>query len=308
MSFGTVNPARLDGDDLARWYRRPLWQIDQERRAAAAQRYGDFFNAPPSGDAPLGPDGSQPDPESDDADDHDDGSADFSQNPDSQPESRTPASTDGAPPAPVSWLYPIQNQWRTSLLPVDPGVSANASGAPSPPRPISAGQTSSLLPSTGLLSGAVPTDGTASLIKVSSPTRNPQLDPSRTNVFQPGPDGKLHPIPGWRTTGPFDFETWSHNIDWNGVGKDLGDIASNASMFVGLGEAAPFLEAVSPNLDAITADAIIKAFEKHHPDPMFMGGRPQQDLVRLEKSVHGELNQTLARLIHTDDGLTPILA
>jgi hypothetical protein len=47
------------------------------------------------------------------------------------------------------------------------------------------------------------------------------VDPNRTEVFQPGPDGKLRPILGWHTTGPFDFGKWAHNIDWGGVGLDL---------------------------------------------------------------------------------------
>ena len=43
MPNGPVDPSTLEGDDLIRWYQRPLWQVDQERRAAAAQRYADFF-------------------------------------------------------------------------------------------------------------------------------------------------------------------------------------------------------------------------------------------------------------------------
>ena len=53
-------------------------------------------------------------------------------------------------------------------------------------------------------------------------------DPRRTDVFRRGPDGKLHPIEGWHTTGPFDFGTWARNIDWGGVVTDLGDIAAGA--------------------------------------------------------------------------------
>ena len=43
MPNGAVDPSTLEGDDLIQWYRRPLWQVDQERRAAVAQRYADFF-------------------------------------------------------------------------------------------------------------------------------------------------------------------------------------------------------------------------------------------------------------------------
>jgi hypothetical protein len=143
------------------------------------------------------------------------------------------------------------------------------------------------------------------LLKVSSPGRSPQTDPSQTSVFQPGPDGKLHPIPGWRTTGPFDFKTWSHNIDWPGVGHDFHDIGDGVLSLVGMGEAALFLDAIAPNLDAITLGAIQKAFENHHPDPKFIGGRPDQELVSIEKSVHRELHQTLAAKLR-DAGFPPV--
>jgi hypothetical protein len=53
-------------------------------------------------------------------------------------------------------------------------------------------------------------------------------DPNRTEVFRRGPDGKLHPIDGWHTTGPFDGGVWARNIDWPGVGWDLGRIAAGA--------------------------------------------------------------------------------
>lgn len=54
------------------------------------------------------------------------------------------------------------------------------------------------------------------------------IDPSRTPVFQPDREGKLRPIEGWTTTGPFDFGRWAHNIDWLGIGRDLGGIAAGA--------------------------------------------------------------------------------
>ncbi|WP_374576097.1 hypothetical protein [Phenylobacterium sp.] len=55
-----------------------------------------------------------------------------------------------------------------------------------------------------------------------------RIDPSKTDVFVPGPDGKLQPIPGWRTTGPFDFGTWAKYIDWGGVARDLATIGAGA--------------------------------------------------------------------------------
>jgi hypothetical protein len=74
-------------------------------------------------------------------------------------------------------------------------------------------------------SGGAPTQ--AGAISVAQPRSGP-IDPSQTNVFVKGPDGQLHPIPGWKTTGPFDFATWAKNIDWGGVGRDLATIAAGA--------------------------------------------------------------------------------
>ena len=55
-----------------------------------------------------------------------------------------------------------------------------------------------------------------------------QLDSQRTDVFQRGPDGKLHPVPGWTTTGPFDFGRWTRNINLPGVARDLALIAAGS--------------------------------------------------------------------------------
>jgi hypothetical protein len=43
MAYGQIDPARLDGDALTRWYLRSPADIEQERQQAAAQRYEDFF-------------------------------------------------------------------------------------------------------------------------------------------------------------------------------------------------------------------------------------------------------------------------
>jgi hypothetical protein len=55
------------------------------------------------------------------------------------------------------------------------------------------------------------------------------IDPYRTNVFRQGPDGKLHPIEGWRTTGPYDVDIWRRNIDWKGVGDDFVTLAGRVA-------------------------------------------------------------------------------
>lgn len=67
---------------------------------------------------------------------------------------------------------------------------------------------------------------------IESPARS-RPDPRRTEVFRRGADGKLHPVDGWTTTGPFDVERWLDNIDWLGAGRDLARIAAGG--LAGLG-------------------------------------------------------------------------
>lgn len=58
------------------------------------------------------------------------------------------------------------------------------------------------------------------------------VDSQRTEVFRRGPDGKLHPIPGWRTTGPHAYGAWSRNIDWQGVGDDFATMTGRVAGFL----------------------------------------------------------------------------
>jgi hypothetical protein len=51
MAFGQIDPARLNGDALRRWYMRSPADIEQERQQAAAQRYEDFFGDSGGADA-----------------------------------------------------------------------------------------------------------------------------------------------------------------------------------------------------------------------------------------------------------------
>lgn len=85
------------------------------------------------------------------------------------------------------------------------------------------------------LSGGVYAAGNNALNKAEAKPRPPAArpDPRLTEVFKPGPDGKLHPVEGWTTTEPFDVEQWLDNIDWWGVGRDLARIT--AGSFAGLG-------------------------------------------------------------------------
>jgi hypothetical protein len=44
MAFGQIDPARLEGDALTRWYLRSPAEIEDERRRAAAKAYDAFFS------------------------------------------------------------------------------------------------------------------------------------------------------------------------------------------------------------------------------------------------------------------------
>jgi hypothetical protein len=64
MAYGQIDPARLDGDALTRWYLRSPADTEEERQAAAAQRYDNFFgNAgqPPDEDDSTSADQYSPD-------------------------------------------------------------------------------------------------------------------------------------------------------------------------------------------------------------------------------------------------------
>jgi len=46
MAFGQIDPARLEGDALTRWYLRSPADIEEERRQAASRAYDAFFSQP----------------------------------------------------------------------------------------------------------------------------------------------------------------------------------------------------------------------------------------------------------------------
>lgn len=141
-----------------------------------------------------------------------------------------------------------------------------------------------------------------------------QIDPSKTSVFQTGPDGKLHPIPGWHTTGPFDFPTWSHNIHWGGVAKDLGEIgAGAATFFSGAGFGADLLSALGPEAETAVAEgiaespaakAVADAIHRHHVDPKYMGGAADGEQVDLVERLHRAFHSMLDKA-HREAGLPP---
>lgn len=52
MAFGQIDPARLQGEALRRWYLRSPAEIDEERRGVADRAYSAFFSDPSSGHTP----------------------------------------------------------------------------------------------------------------------------------------------------------------------------------------------------------------------------------------------------------------
>ena len=60
MAFGQIDPARLDGDALRRWYMRSPADIEQERQQAANQRYQNFFGGGRGADPDDGADRESP--------------------------------------------------------------------------------------------------------------------------------------------------------------------------------------------------------------------------------------------------------
>ena len=306
MPNGPVDPSTLEGDDLIRWYQRPLWQVDQERRAAAAQRYADFFGSPRG-------------PQSDADATH--GSSQAPQFPTSQPDvgsfggvqsqglSLDPSKPIWAPGA-VSTSPPAFSS--TSLLPLsDPQTSpprnsptANPEGPPGVPyHPPSAGVLGALFP------WAVPTpgDGTLKSSMVTNPA-HPRVgpDPSRVDVFQRGADGQLHPIPGWHTTGPADFGTGGSEIHWDKVGSDLQHIADSVLDVEGVkaaGEA--LLDALGPGLKNAIRRGIFGPGQQHHPIPKFMGGPVNQALADLAPPMHREFHKELQSELRKA-GLPPV--
>jgi hypothetical protein len=208
-------------------------------------------------------------------------------------------------------LDPSKPIWAPGAVSVSPPMldptlklSAGPTRASNPP-PSSRGQSSGTgqRPSAGILGAifpwAVPTPGGRSLksAMVTNPS-NPRVgpDPSRVDVFQRGADGKLHPIPGWHTTGPFDFGTWSHEIDAKGTGEDLGHIAEGVMDVEGINAAGEvFLDALGPGVRKAVQRGIFGPGHGHHPIPKFMGGAADQTLADMAPPMHRAFHEALVR-------------
>ena len=143
----------------------------------------------------------------------------------------------------------------------------------------------------------------------------PIVDPDRVNVFRRGADGKLHPIQGWHTTGPFDFGTWAHDVNWGGVLHDLGEITTDAGLwFDGAGVADAVLKGTATNTGKMTAYAIQSQLrrrgvvpaghEVHHAVALNGIGRAQESW-RNHPAFMKILPKVQHRRIHTSWGGLP---
>ncbi len=344
MANRQLDPTHLQGEALQHWFRRSPEDVDRERQAEAAKRYRAFFghgrhaDPDPGISLELDPSARNVDPgfRVGLAEPHRHIDPGFALTPGGPHRGRIggPANPNGRSTAipmpnlypglggpgshPVPMPEPWRNWERTGPGPVPmPHTSLRGMRrGPAGGAPRTSGEVPRLSSST---TGQTPLPVTAPLQagpnagrpegrgghpgKANAP---PRPDPRRTEVYQPGPDGKLHPVPGWHTTGPFDFGTWSHNINWGGVGRDLGNIANGVLNVMTLrGAASGLLEALGPKVEPAAAQAIKEVIHGHHPMPKFMGGRGEQELVDLYKSLHEKFHATLAAELK-EAGLPPV--
>ncbi len=318
MAWREASPADLEGEALRRWYLRSPEEIEQDRQAATNARYTAFFERkPPSAPPSIFATAQQP--------------ADQAQGGTIQPsDAGVESGFTWRPLGSERWrrgkAAPLDRGTRPIPLPSPelgpedpwshpvplPSMHLPAGG----PRPIRLSPIYPTAPSASPvhLSTAAQSARPASyrLTQAAAPAparqqaaaaqpkrhgiwiagRQPgELDPSRTEVFQQGPDGKLQPVPGWRTTGPFEFDDWSRMFDWRAVAGDLFDITSGALDFMAGGGLAG--EVVKGLGYKIGPDVVRGIIHGHHSWPKFMGGPSKQELARLYKSLHVDLEAAL---------------
>lgn len=318
MPRSEMSPADLDGKALRRWYQRSPQELERQRRAAAeAARWAyfggqNFARSPPELEMAQelrGRGGGG-------------GDDDFQRSDERQSPSQ-------AFPRPGSWRQDSKPNWSGGIRPVPlPSPTYPGGGSlrplplpslrlsPSGIRPIPlapAGPNGSFSRAAGYPPAPLeqPTSRASSGPAIPTSPSQPQpkarperhdvwikgrqpgdIDPSRTNVFQTGPDGKLPPGPGWQTTGPFDFGKWAKKFDWVGVAGDLTDITAGALDFMsGAGLVKGVFEGLGYKFGPEVVQGII---EGHHGWPKFMGGPTKQKLADLYHNIHTMYHDELA--------------
>ncbi|MDP3703363.1 MAG: hypothetical protein Q8R78_03150 [Candidatus Omnitrophota bacterium] len=315
-----INPAELDGEALQRWYLRSPEEIEQERRATADALQRAFFGGERSEASPFKFDMADKLPQHAQSADEDGfrflGSWGQGRNqgfagPDARGQNEGSNWPGRVRPVPLP---------SPRLLPASSGIRAVPLPSPRPSqdglRPVPLARADQ----TGFFAATNRSTTTQQARPVSYPSgepttqanRGPQpsgpasqrhagwingrqpgaIDPSKTEVFQNGPDGRLQPVPGWRTTGPFEFGKWSRMFDWGGVAGDLTDITTGALDFMaGGGLAGQVVKGLGYK---IGPDVVRGIIESHHGWPKFMGGPSKQELADLYNSIHTMYHGELA--------------
>jgi len=319
MPRSEISPADLGGEALRRWYQRSPEEIQRERTTAAEAASQAYFGGQSFPASPPRPDMTlelrRREQGAYDAFPGSDKSQNASQafaRPDPWRRNEEPNWSGGIRPLPLpSPRFPSEARWiRPVPLPsprlpyggIRPiplaQVRSNGSLARAAGPPASNLQAQ---PAPRITAGQAIQSNPSQPQPKSQPERHDvwirgrqpgEIDPSRTDVFQTGPDGKLHPVPGWRTTGPFDFGKWAKKFDWGGVAGDLTDITTGALDFMsGAGLANGLFEGLGYKFGPDVVRGII---EGHHAWPKFMGGPTKQELAGLYNSIHTMYHDELA--------------
>jgi len=294
MAFGQIDPSRLEGDDLRRWYMRSPADIDQERQQAAAQRYQDFFGKNGSID---------PEPEFD-------GGFQVSGS-DIDPSFDVPAPTYDIDPglgiqAPTNdidpgftWVSAGPNRLRSVSTATELRVPTEGSdnSAPTLDRSNARALDRNMLVLASSRGGQATQSGTAP-----RPTAKPE--PPQIGAMSPGYRTPATPPPptffSWMFGGPAPITNpegdvvgyYDHQAGKAGMGLTA-EYAQIAPLF----QPAGFMDGLIENggarlLGAIT-DGIEEAVENHHTWAKFLGGPLNQETYALRKTLHRGLHAIL---------------
>lgn len=223
MPRSEISPADLDGKALRRWYQRSPEEIERERSAAAEAASRAYFGGQSCAPAPPKLDMAQ------ELRRREQGAYD------GFPGNNKRQNAGQILPRPDSWRQNCEPNWSGGIRPVPlPSPSFHSEGGwirpvplPSPRLPyggirpiplVQAGPNGSLAHAAGPSAANLQAQpafrtsgGPATPSNPSQPQPRPQserhdvwirgrqpgeIDPSRTDVFQVGPDEKLHPVPG----------------------------------------------------------------------------------------------------------------
>jgi hypothetical protein len=282
-----MDPARLDGDALTRWYLRSPSDIEQERQAAAGQRYQDFFGESGGVDPDPGFD-SGPAPSNQDVD------SGFSSGSDAPGEDIDPGFT---------WVLAGPNRLRSVSTTADDGSSDSAP--------------SGFMPADGVTldrSGAGPNDGSQIFLASANAAPNLGAGPTTNSVSSPSAAKSGASTPTYRSPatppppsffsslsgGPAPLTSPEGNVigyyDHQAAKAGLGltaEYSEVAPLFQPGGWMDGLLENGGTRIAGAISDGIEEAIENHHAWPKFMGGPADQETIALRQSLHRGVHAVL---------------